>query len=265
MEHSIRPVLSALFCYRYNSFKADHVQTLGHIVLYAQCNNDRPHLPPSILEQHVRLFRGTIGAEFPFMDNNTRPQRANIVDECLQSEGITRMDWPAFSTNLNPIEHVWDMLGRRIAARQPPPTCLPKLRRTLLDEWYKIPQDQIDNLILSMPRRSVATEETGAKAADTPQMHTSTSLPYPISWHPKAKEATVEKECYPLSEGKRRDLRNTRRKLEGVNTAIQQRSDPSKSQKKVNFFKKKKTSKKYEKIARPKVRKQRKRDAEDIR
>ncbi|GFW69399.1 transposable element Tcb1 transposase [Trichonephila clavipes] len=46
------------------------------------------------------------------------------------------------------------MLGRRIAARQPPPTCLPELRRALLDEWCNIPQDQIDNLILSMPRRS---------------------------------------------------------------------------------------------------------------
>ncbi|GFV39733.1 DDE_3 domain-containing protein [Trichonephila clavipes] len=45
------------------------------------------------------------------------------------------------------------MLGRRIAARQAPPTCLPELRRALLDEWCNIPQDQIDNLILSMPRR----------------------------------------------------------------------------------------------------------------
>ncbi|GFW58852.1 transposable element Tcb1 transposase [Trichonephila clavipes] len=63
------------------------------------------------------------------------------------------MDWPAYSPDLNPIEHVWDMLNRRIAARQPPPTCLPELRRALLDEWCNIPQDQIDNLILSMPRR----------------------------------------------------------------------------------------------------------------
>ncbi|GFY21342.1 uncharacterized protein TNCV_3993861 [Trichonephila clavipes] len=47
---------------------------------------------------------------------------------------------------------VWDMLGRRIAARQPPPTCLLELRRALLDEWCNISQDQIDNLILSMPR-----------------------------------------------------------------------------------------------------------------
>ncbi|GFX18344.1 transposable element Tcb1 transposase [Trichonephila clavipes] len=105
-----------------------------------------------ILEQHVRLFRGAMGAEFLFMDDNARPHRAKIVDECLQSENITRMDWPAYSSDLNPIEHVWDMLGRRIAARQPPPNCLPEFRRTLLDEWCNIPQDQIDNLILSMPR-----------------------------------------------------------------------------------------------------------------
>ncbi|GFX41480.1 transposable element Tcb2 transposase [Trichonephila clavipes] len=58
--------------------------------------------------------------------------------------------------DLNPIEHVWDMLGRRNAARQPPPTCLPELRRALLDEWCNIPQDQIDNLILSMPRHCKA-------------------------------------------------------------------------------------------------------------
>ncbi|GFV46949.1 transposable element Tcb1 transposase [Trichonephila clavipes] len=37
-----------------------------------------------ILEQHVRLLRGAMGAEFLFMDDNARPHRANIVDECLQ-------------------------------------------------------------------------------------------------------------------------------------------------------------------------------------
>ncbi|GFV33248.1 RNase H domain-containing protein [Trichonephila clavipes] len=64
------------------------------------------------------------------------------------------MDWPVYSPDLNLIEHVWDTFGRRIAARKPPPTCLPELRRAFLDEWCNIPQDQIDNLILSMPRRS---------------------------------------------------------------------------------------------------------------
>ncbi|GFT56025.1 transposable element Tcb1 transposase [Trichonephila clavipes] len=90
--------------------------------------------------QSVTIQATSIGMSFW---NNmylcARPHRANIVDECLQSEDITRMDWPAYSLDLNPIENVWDMLGRRIAARQPPPTCLPELRWALLDDWCNIP------------------------------------------------------------------------------------------------------------------------------
>ncbi|GFW00480.1 DDE_3 domain-containing protein [Trichonephila clavipes] len=48
-----------------------------------------------ILEQPVCLFWGVMGAEFLFMGDNARPHRANIVDKCLQSENITRMDCPA--------------------------------------------------------------------------------------------------------------------------------------------------------------------------
>ncbi|GFW76383.1 transposable element Tcb1 transposase [Trichonephila clavipes] len=87
-----------------------------------------------ILEQHVRLFRGAMGDEFLFMDENARLHCENIVDECLQSEDITRMDWPAYSPDLNPIEHVWDMVGRRIVYRNFGRHCLmsgvifPKIR-----------------------------------------------------------------------------------------------------------------------------------------
>ncbi|KFM69116.1 hypothetical protein X975_22932, partial [Stegodyphus mimosarum] len=58
------------------------------------------------MEQHVRLFWGARGRQFVFMDDNARPHCANIVSECLQSEDITRMDWPAFSPDLKPVEHV---------------------------------------------------------------------------------------------------------------------------------------------------------------
>ncbi|GFT88949.1 transposable element Tcb1 transposase [Trichonephila clavipes] len=129
-----------------------------------------------ILEHRVRLFRGAMGGEFLFMDDNARPHRANIVDECLQSEDITRMDWPAYSPDLNPIEHVWNMLGRRIAARQPPPTCLPELQRALLDEWCNIPQDQIDNLILSMPGRYPETLDRTPPSQVYPPLNRATSF-----------------------------------------------------------------------------------------
>ncbi|GFV34013.1 kinesin-like protein [Trichonephila clavipes] len=76
------------------------------------------------------------------------------------------MDWPAYSPDLNPIKHVWDILGRRIEARQPPPTCLPEFRRALLDEWCNIPQDQIDKLILSMPRRFRRAAQLSSSSLD---------------------------------------------------------------------------------------------------
>ncbi|GFT01079.1 transposable element Tcb2 transposase [Trichonephila clavipes] len=63
-----------------------------------------------ILEQHVRLFRGAMGAEFLFRDDNARPHRANIVDECLQSEYITLMDWPeltALKSNRTCVGYAW--------------------------------------------------------------------------------------------------------------------------------------------------------------
>ncbi|GFW17110.1 hypothetical protein TNCV_2762341 [Trichonephila clavipes] len=43
------------------------------------------------------------------------------------------MDWPTYSPDLNPIEYVWDMLGQRIAARQPPPSSLPELLREMVN------------------------------------------------------------------------------------------------------------------------------------
>ncbi|GFT34916.1 hypothetical protein TNCV_3879101 [Trichonephila clavipes] len=62
------------------------------------------------------------------------------------------MDWPARSPDLNPIEHVWDFLGRRLAARTLPPLTIRELRLALQDEWAAMPQQLIDTLILSMGR-----------------------------------------------------------------------------------------------------------------
>ena len=52
-----------------------------------------------------------------YMDDNTRPHLSRAVAAYFQSEAVTAVPWPAMSPDLNPIKHIWDMVGRRIHAR----------------------------------------------------------------------------------------------------------------------------------------------------
>ncbi|GFX16344.1 transposable element Tcb2 transposase [Trichonephila clavipes] len=106
-----------------------------------------------ILLPYVRLFRGTMGLQFLFMNDNAPCHRTVAAEQFLVSEDIERMDWPARSPDLNPIKHVWDFLGRRLAARTLPSVTIRELRLALQDEWAAMPQQLIDTLILSMGRR----------------------------------------------------------------------------------------------------------------
>ncbi|GFW24078.1 transposable element Tcb2 transposase [Trichonephila clavipes] len=95
----------------------------------------------------VRLFRGAVGDKFVFMDDNATCHRTLAFQDCLDSEGIQRLVWPARSPDLNPIENVWDALGRRVAGRNYPPTNRSTLIRALTEEWDKLLQQLLDNVV----------------------------------------------------------------------------------------------------------------------
>ncbi|GFU40809.1 transposable element Tc1 transposase [Trichonephila clavipes] len=105
--------------------------------------------PSNIIERD----RGAMGLQFLIMHDNAPWHRTVAAEQLSESEDIERMDWPARSPDLNPIEHVWDFLGRRLAARTLPPVTIRKLRLALQDEWAAMPQQLINTFILSMGRR----------------------------------------------------------------------------------------------------------------
>ncbi|GFW70698.1 transposable element Tcb2 transposase [Trichonephila clavipes] len=76
-----------------------------------------------------------------------------LPHDSLDSEGIQRLVWPARSPYLNQIENVWDALGRQVAGRNYPPTNKNTLIRALTEEWDKLPQQLLDNVVPSMVRR----------------------------------------------------------------------------------------------------------------
>ncbi|CAG4973881.1 unnamed protein product [Colias eurytheme] len=96
-----------------------------------------------ILGVHVVPYAGFIGENFIFilMHDNARPHTAGSVVQYLQEVEIAAMDWPARSPDLNPIEHLWDELKRKVRARNPAPATKSDLKAALIEEWDSIEQD----------------------------------------------------------------------------------------------------------------------------
>lgn len=119
-----------------------------------------------VLEEHVRPLAWLMGEDFLLMHDNARPHVARTVCDYMEDVGITAMEWPARSPDLNPIEHVWDELKRRVRARSPAPTRLQELQLAIEEEWNAIPQDFMVKLIRSMKNRLRAVIK--ARGGNTP-------------------------------------------------------------------------------------------------
>ena len=103
---------------------------LPHVVHFLQANSDMTH-------QH----------------DNATSHTARSVRDFLQDSVLP---WPVKSPDLNPIEHVWDLLDRRLRARDITPRNVRELAGALVEKWGNISQQERANLVQSMRRRCTA-------------------------------------------------------------------------------------------------------------
>ncbi len=77
-----------------------------------------------------------------------------ISDWFLEHDNeFTLLKWPPQSPDLNPIEHIWDVVEQQICIMDVQPTNLQQLRDAIMSIWTKISEECSQQLVESMPRR----------------------------------------------------------------------------------------------------------------
>ncbi|GFW24729.1 transposable element Tcb1 transposase [Trichonephila clavipes] len=143
-----------------NIQEKDRYPTCSIMVWAGIMNNDRTRLHvvangtmtgqryiDEVLLSHVRLFHGAVGDKFVFMDDNAACYRTLTVEDCLDSV-FSRMA-SAFSDQ-TPLKMCF---GEASCWSNYPPTNRNTLIRALTEEWDKLPQRLLDNVVQSMVRR----------------------------------------------------------------------------------------------------------------
>ena len=96
-----------------------------------------------------------------YMQQDNAPcHKAKKTHEVLAASGMRMLeDWPPCSPDLNPIEGVWGLMKKRIAARQPRPYTKSAMHAAVREEWDRLQPSDWAYFIDSMPQRIRAVIE----------------------------------------------------------------------------------------------------------
>ncbi len=111
----------------------------------------------SIVADHVHPFITTVypSSDGYFQQDNAPCRKAKIISDWFlkHDDEFTLLKWPPQSPDLNPIEHIWDVVEREICIMDVQPTNLQQLRCAIMSIWTNISEECFQHLVESMPRR----------------------------------------------------------------------------------------------------------------
>ena len=93
------------------------------------------------------------GRPFPVSAWQCLVHKARSIQKCFVKIGVEELHWPAQSPDLNPLEHLWDELERRLWARPNRPTSVTNLTNALVAEWKQVSAAMFQHLVENLPRR----------------------------------------------------------------------------------------------------------------
>ncbi|GFU54219.1 transposable element Tcb2 transposase [Trichonephila clavipes] len=114
-------------------------------------NNTR-YIHEVLQPQAIPFLQGLPGGVF--QQDNAHTHVAKTVKSYLDSQQVQLLPWPAYSPDMSPIEHVWDIVGGRLARDLRPVILTDELWLRIQTIWNTLPQADIQNLFNSMPRRN---------------------------------------------------------------------------------------------------------------
>ncbi len=84
-----------------------------------------------------------------FQQDNAPCHKAQLISDWFleHDNEFTLLKWPPQSPDLNPIEHLWDVVEREICIMDVQPTNLQQLRDTIKSIWTKISEECFQHLV----------------------------------------------------------------------------------------------------------------------